>query len=200
MASTFQLSNITLSNTTGSISSPAFGLQNVMNVYYDLPNSNFKSPSLFPNACGQSDGSRNCTSSCLNNQEIFASLDTLHNCVVWPSIYVADEKGTLSPNATDLAASLGLEKGSANSNLPSKISNIIQTCLLDACTQNDECQKRANHHYSGDFRKNYSVTLTGDLYNGFNKSFSYFAPCQYISAGATADVAGIGVLKNGQNI
>ena len=195
MAPTFQLSNITLSSTNASIPNPAFGLQDVMNVYYDLPNKNFKSPSLFPNACEQNK-SRNCTTSCLNSQQIFASLDTLHNCVVWPSIYVADEQGTLSPNATDLATPLGLEKGSANSSLPSNISNIIQTCLLDNCDQKEECRARANHHSpSGDFRKDYSVTLTGNLYNGFNKSLSYFNPCQYISAGATADVAGIGVLN-----
>ena len=187
MASTFQLSK----------PNPAFGLQDAINIYYDVPNNKFKSPSLFPNACEQVDKSPNCTSSCLNSKEIFASLDTLHNCVVWPSIYIADEKAALSPYAADLATSLGLEKGSANSPLPSKISTIIQTCLLDACNENDECRKKANHDSpNGDFRKDYSVTLTGDLYYGFNKSFPYFTPC-YANAGATADVAGIGVLNYG---
>ena len=192
MASTIQLFNIT------SIPIPAFGLQDAMDVYYDVPNNRSKPPSLFPNACEQVDKSRNCTSSCLKSQEMFASLDTLHNCVVWPSIYVADEKGALAPHADDLATSLGLERGSANSPLPSKISTIIQTCLLDACNENDECQKKANHDSpNGDFRKDHPVTLTGDLYYGINNSLSYFTPCKYISAGATADVAGIGVLNNG---
>lgn len=194
MAPTFQLSNITLSTTNDTIPSPFFGLQDAMNIRYDIPGQNFKYTSLFPDACEQDDNTRNCTTACLNNQQMFASLDTLHNCVVWPSIYVADEDDRLSPNATGLARSLGLKKGSKGSSLPSRISTNIQNCLLASCDADDECGKKANlSHRPGGFRKAYSANLTGDLYYGLNSSLHYFNPCQYINAPATADVAGIGV-------
>lgn len=194
MAPTFQLSNISVSSANGSIPSLLFGLQDALNIRYDTPGKNFKSTSLFPDACGQDDNTRNCTTACSNTQQMFASLDTLHNCVVWPSIYVEDENDGLTPYATGLARSLGLEKGSKESSLPSKISTSIQNCLLASCDADDECGRKANMSFPhGGFRKAFSAHLTGNLYYGLNKSLVYFDPCHYINAPATADVAGIGV-------
>ena len=195
MAPTFQLSNITLAGINDSIPTPLFGLQDALNVRYKSPIANFKYSSLFPDACEQDDNNRNCTTSCLHNEQMFASLDTLHNCVVWPSIYVEDEKDGLLPFAASLAGSLGLEKGSKESSLPSNISTRIQSCLLDSCDADEECGRNANMSFpSGGFRQHFSAQLTGDLYYGLNSSHVYFNPCQYISGPATADVAGIGVL------
>lgn len=197
MAPTFQLSNITLSSTIDSIPIPLFGLQDALNIRYNTPTMTFKSSSLFPDACEQDDNKRNCTTSCLNNEQMFASLDTLHNCVVWPSIYVADEKNGLLPFAAGLAGSLGLEKGGEESSLPSRISTSIQSCLLESCDADEECGRNANMAFpSGGFRKHFLATLTGDLYYGLNSSLVYFDPCRYVSAPAAADVAGIGVLDS----
>lgn len=195
MAPTFQLSNITLSSTNDSIPTrPFFGLQDALNIKYDTPDKDFQFPSVFPDACEQDDDKRNCTTSCLDNKQMFASLDTLHNCVVWPFIYVEDEKDELLPFAADLAKSLGLEKGTEDSALPSKIITSIQRCLLDSCDANDECGLNANKTFpDGGFRKHISANLTGDFHDGLNESLVYFNPCRYINAPATADVAGIGV-------
>ena len=196
MAPTFQLSSITIPSTINSLSTPFIGLQDALNIEYssDIQGKSINS-SLFLDACQQDDNKQNCTTSCLDSVQTFASLYTLHNCVVWPSICVEDEKDELLPGAAGLATSLGLEKGSEESSLPSKISNSIQNCLLDACENNDKCKTNANNKLHGDFRKQYSAQLTGDLYYGSNK-LVYFNPCQYVDAPANADVAGIGVLNN----
>ncbi len=197
MASTFQLINFTLSNTSNSIPITFFGLQDALNINYQTPDKSFKYPSLFPDACEQDDKTRNCTTSCLNKVQMFASLDTLHNCVLWPSIYVEDETNGLLPSATGLATSLGLEKGSEESRLPSDISTTIQSCLLDLCDNNDDCKRNADLHFpSGGFREHFSAIFTGELTHGSNRSLVYFNPCQYSDTYATADVAGIGVLEN----
>ena len=190
MAPTFPLSNITLSSTNVSTSIPIFGLQDALNIGYHPPGKNFGYPSLFPDACEQDDNKQNCTTSCLDKKLMFASLETLHNCVVWPLIYAEDEKDGLLPIAAGLARSLGLEKGSEKSSLPSNISTSIQNCLLDSCDANDECSRSSN------FRKDFPTNLTGNLYYGLNKSLVYFDPCRHINASAIPDVAGIGVLGN----
>ena len=197
MAPTFQLSNVTDSSTNDSIPTPLFGLQDVLQLNYSTPDKFFETPSLFPNACQQEDGKRNCTASCLNTTQTFASLDTLHNCAVWPSIYAADDKNGLLPLAASLTRSLGLENGSDGSSLPSRISTNIQTCLLDSCDADDKCGSKANNTFpSGSFRQHFSIPLTADLYYGMNDSLPYFDPCRYINSPVTADVAGIGVFNS----
>ena len=194
MAPTFQLSNITLSSINNSLPVPFFGLQDALNTKFDSPYVETKYLSLFPDACDQNEAQKNCTTSCQDPQQIFARLDTLHNCVVWPSVYVQDENSSLLPFAAKLAGSLGLTKGRDSSSLPSIISTKVQNCLLDACDSNDECARNANRSFPLlGFRATFSADLTGGLYYGMNKSLTYFDPCNHISAPATADVAGIGV-------
>lgn len=192
MAPTFQLSNITLSSTKDSKPTPFYGLQDAFNPRCSAPGKCFKYPSLFPDACQQDDGERNCTTACQKNKQMFASLETLHNCVVWPSIYAENERNGLLPFAADLASSLGLEKGSEGS-LPSSISNSIQDCLLDSCDASEGFAPNANKPFPKGFRDHFSHKLTGDAYYGSDESLPYFDPCPYIDARASPDVAGIGV-------
>lgn len=185
------LSSITDSSTTASISGPLFSLQDAIKVKFKKSD---KHTYLFPHACKQPGNSHNCTTSCLSNSQMFASRDTLHNCVVWPSIYVEDEESKLVPSAVGLAKSLGLEKGDEKSTLPSKISNSIQNCLLDSCDADPECAFKANGAFpSGGFRKNFTAKVTGNLYYGGPKLPGYFNPCEYISSPVIPDVAGVGV-------
>ena len=197
MAAAFQLSNITLSSTNNSIPTPLFGLQDVLvKTNFDSITTDAPHRSLFPFACGQGNGPRNCTAACSDNGTMFSSLDTLHNCVVWPSIVVESAKDGLSPSSIPLVSSLGFGNGSSQPSLPSQISNNIQECLIKSCENDGVCKLKANKtHQPGGFRKQFSHNLTGDEYYNSNKSLVYFNPCQYVSAPAIADVAGIGVLK-----
>ena len=193
MAPTYQLSNITNYSTNESIPIPIFGLQDAMNMKFD-ESAALKDHSLFPDGCVQKDGSRNCTASCSYAEQIFVSLDTLHNCVEWPSIWLADEDDSLTPFAADLTKSLGLEKGNKSSTLPSLISNNIQNCLISACATDTDCNTAANKRYPDGFQKHFQTNLDGGVYFGMNKSLTYFDPCPYIKAPVTADVAGVGVM------
>ena len=195
MAPTYQTDNITHFRTDNDtlIPIPIFGLQNAMTRTFDFASQSSTNSSLFPDACVQPNGGHNCTASCLDPKQIFASLDTLHNCVEWPSLIVGDETDKLAPSAADLAKSLGFAKN--NSPLPSQISNRIQSCLLASCANDENCNKTANQQFPpGGFRKHVFANLTGDLYYGMNTSIPYFNPCHYISAPVTADVAGVGVM------
>ena len=197
MAPSFQLSNNTQSSINASSPFPLLSLQDAMDVNYRIPLHDFQSPSLFPNACTQSNGSTtstNCTAVCSNAPEMFASLDTLHNCVVWPAVYAENALGNLTSDAAELAGSLGLVPSNDISWLPSNISAQIQDCMLDSCDNDEDCARSANRAFHpGGFREHFSVNVTGSSYYGSGNLPPYFNPCQFTNAPATADVAGIGV-------
>lgn len=184
-----QLATITYSQTTGPTPTPIFGLGDVLNLRFNSPTGD---PSLFADACAQCDNTHNCTTSCTMPDQLFASLDTLHNCVVWPQVYDESINEQLSTAAFTLAKSLGVtQQGGGDLALPSRVSNRIQLCLLDSCDQHDECRHnaRANKH-----RKGPQAIMTDQAYYGSGKPVpEYFNPCPYIPAPASADVAGIGV-------
>ena len=194
MAPNFQLSNNTQSSINASSPFPLLSLQDAMDIKYRIPLHDFQSPSLFPNACMQSNGSTNCTASCSNATEMFASLDTLQNCVVWPSVYADNALGNLTVYAAGLAGSLGLVPSSGISWLQSNISAQIQDCMLDSCDNDEDCARSANKSFHpGGFREYFSTNVTGSSYYGSGSLPPYFNPCQFINDPATADIAGIGV-------
>lgn len=184
MASKFPLFNITSPALTSPTPVPIFGLQDALVGTFDAP-AHSGQWSLFPNACKQSDGSQNCTTTCLDVSKVFENMATLHNCRVWPTVYVQYAKDNLSPNNTRLAAALGADDHSLNTGLPSRIINSIQKCFLDSCASDPECRSNA-----GKFQQKYKADLTGDAY--YNTS-AFFDLCPNIASPAIADVAGIGV-------
>ena len=172
--------SITLDNGTKTL-----GLQNALDRWYPYQNHTI---ALFPHACKQSDGTFNCTAACSdqNNSTTFSDLETLHNCAVFPEIFVNFANNNLTANARRLAEELNIKPSSNNSSLPSYVSNKIQTCLIDSCTKDPDCNKTLNGTNSNRQPNNY----TGASYitNG-----NYFSLCSYTPAYVDADVGGIGV-------
>ena len=170
--------SITLDNGTTTL-----GLQNALDRGYPYPN---RSIALFPNACKQSNGKLNCTAACSSNSSTFSDLETLHNCAVFPEISVRLANNTLTANARRLAEGLNIQPSDKGSSLPSNVSNRIQSCLIDSCTNDDDCKKTMNGTNSKYQPNNY--TGASFITNG-----AYFSPCGHTPAFVDADVGGIGV-------
>ena len=116
---------------------------------------------------------------------MFSSLRTLHNCAVLPEISYRLANGTLTDNASGLADKLNIVPSNNDSSLPSIVSNKIQTCLIDLCTTDDNCNKALSRTTSN--RKT-NYTGASFVHNG-----DYFRLCRPILAYVDADVGGIGV-------
>ena len=170
--------SITLEN-----GSTTLGLQNALDRGYPYQNTTI---ALFPHACKQSDGTLNCTAACQINSTTFGDLETLHNCAVFPEISVNLAKNNLTANALRIAQELNIKPSNNESKLPSYVSNKIQTCLIDSCTANSDCNKTLNGTNSNYLPNNY----TGTSYIPDGK---YFGLCGHTPAFVDADVGGIGV-------
>ena len=169
--------SITLENGTTTL-----GLQNALDRDYPYHNNTI---ALFPNACKQSDGTFNCTAACQVNSTAFGDLETLHNCAVFPEISVNLANNNLTANARRLAEELNIVPSNDRSSLPSYVSNKIQTCLIDSCRADTDCNKTL----SG-INSNRKTNYTGVSFviNG-----NYFRLCGLTPAYVDADVGGIGV-------
>lgn len=169
--------SITLQNGTTTL-----GLQNALAPGYTSTNGTI---TLFPNACLQSNGAPNCTAACQNHTQMFSSLKTLHNCAVFPQISIHLANNTLTANALHLVEELKIKPSNPGSSLPSLISNAIQTCLLDSCSADSDCN-RTLYARNRDHQPN---NLTG--MNFIDNDFLPF--CGSVPAFVNADVGGIGV-------
>ena len=157
------------------------GLQNALDRRYPYYN---KSIALFPLACNQTDGTQNCTAACQDNS-MFSNLRTLHNCAILPEISVRLANNTLNANARRLAAQFNIEPSNISLSLPSNVSNKIQTCLIDLCTTDSNCNKTLDPTNS-----THDTNYTGA---SFVPHGDYFRLCGPILAYVDADVGGIGV-------
>ena len=164
------------------------GLQNALDRDYPYQNNII---ALFPNACKQKDGTFNCTAACLDTTNIttFSDLETLHNCAVFPEIFVNLAKNNVTANARRIAEDLNIKPSSNPSSIPSIVSNKIQTCLIDSCTSDEDCNKTMNGTNSY-YQPN---NLTGSSFITNVDNSKYFALCGRTSAFVDADVGGIGV-------
>ena len=169
--------SITLTNQTKTL-----GLQNALDSEYTSTNGTI---TLFPNACIQSDGAPNCTAACQNHTQMFSNLETLHNCAVFPEISVRLANNSLTTNALRLAEELKIKQSGPGSSLPSLISNAIQTCLLDSCSADSDC----NRTLYANNRDHRPKNLTGLLFI----DNEFFPLCGSVPAFVNADVGGIGV-------
>lgn len=89
-----------------------FGLQDVIRNRHFNGNNSSEDFTLFPEACVQSSRDRDCTAACTDPVQIFSSLDTLHNCIIWPTIVAGNP---LSQDAAKLVGSLSYEQGDQGS-------------------------------------------------------------------------------------
>ena len=155
-----RLSNpITLKNGTTTL-----GLQDALNSGYTSINGTI---TLFPNACKQRDGTPDCTAACQDKTQMFSSLETLHNCAVFPNISVHLANNGLTANARRLAEELNIKQSNHDSSLPSHISNLIQTCLLDSCMPKPK-NYRPNQLTGTQFIDNDFINICGSIQSHVN--------------------------------
>lgn len=159
------------------------GLQDAFNSRF--PNTN-GAITVFLDACIQGDGTPNCTAACQNQTQMFSNLMTLHNCAGFPEISVRLANNSLSADARRLAEDLRIEPSNDDSSMPSNISNAIQQCLYDSCSQNSSCSRTLNPIHD---------TSEEDSPDNLTDIFIHASHllCGPIPAHVDGDVGGIGV-------
>ena len=152
-------------------------------------------PYLFHTGC-QYNGVPNCTAACQEAGSAFSTLDTLHNCMMYPIIADQYAKNNLSSDITQLAQSLGIEKAEWPSTVPSNIAKTIGNCLDAYCDSLPGCSSELQSY-------NDSAYAPDSTFGNFTGSFYFdttayspgteFDLCEYYSASLNQDIGGIGV-------
>ena len=154
----------------------------------------YSSPYLFQNGCTQADGSQDCTASCQDASKVFGSLDTLHNCMLYPTVADLYARNNLSD--TSLPEHYNIQKANVNSSLYLNITKTIQTCLIDFCTTTPGCTEGLNETNMYDISNSPSnITSTFYLYghDGSGNYYNNFDFCDYVPGSFNPDIGGIGV-------
>ena len=83
----------------------------------------------------------NCTELCLDPSLLFGSLESFHNCLMYPAVTDLYANNMLSPNEAKMADSLIIEKSQRGSPLLSGIIQNITSCLNDYCLASSDCEQ-----------------------------------------------------------
>lgn len=198
------ISDITNSTLGLNLTLSTFSFQDALNPYtLDMYTLNSYTNSPYPyflrSGCLQEDGTHNCTASCQDVNAIFGSLDTLHNCMVYPTVADLYSRGNLSN--VSLAEYYNIEKSTVGSPLYTNITTTIKDCLSDYCSITlagsgcAEAMGSVNTTYSP-----LNINSTFYIYNESNTDHSYdgydedsFDICEYIPQSFNPDIGGIGV-------
>ena len=155
-------------------------------------------PYLFDTGCLYH-GVQNCTAACQDAGSAFSTLETLHNCIMYPLIADQYAKNNLSSDIVQLAKSLGIEKGQWPSPVSTNITKTIGSCLDAYCNSTS---------LPGCYYELQQYTDTDDgaiasTFKNFNGSFylqidpdqagTDFDLCWYLPASVNQDIGGIGV-------
>ena len=182
-----------VTNSTLNMSSSVFSFQDALSLTPRTSDYNSITPYLFHSGCSQDDGTQNCTASCQNSSKVFASLDTLHNCMVYPTVADLYARDNLS-NAS-LAGYYNIQKSRVKSDLYNNITNTITSCLVDYCTitlNGSGCKERL----SGTSPESSPSNITSTLYV-YRESYGYDGSaidfCDYVPKSFNPDIGGIGV-------
>lgn len=136
----FPVSAIT--NLTLNITFNTYSLQDALspNSHHAAQSANgYIAPYLFDTGC-QVDDVQNCTAACQDPRLAFDTLDTLHNCMMYPVIADQYFKGNLSSEIAQLADSLGIGKEQwPSSSISSNITKTIGNCLDAYCNTLQYC-------------------------------------------------------------
>ena len=190
MALSTWISDIT--NSTLNITLSTFSFQDALNPSgKDTPNAYDNPPFLFYSGCLQPDGTQNCTASCQDPNAVFGSLDTLHNCMVYPT--VADLYARSNLSNVSIPEYFKISKSQMGSELYINITTTIQTCLIDYCTvtlAGSRCSEELNAYNMGESPLN--TTSTFYIYNAYEGD-NTFDFCQYVPQSLNQDIGGIGV-------
>lgn len=190
MAASTWISGVTNSTLNASVST--FSLQNALSIggidsYYET------SPYLFAKGCTQEDQSQNCTAACMDYNQIFGSLDTLHNCMVYSTVADLYARRNLSNSNVDLAQQLSIEPSRIGSPLYNNITTTIQTCLMDSCNSHSGCNGSL-HGLNASWSPS---NLTSGFYiyheDDSESEYNTWDLCDYVPQSLNQDIGGIGV-------
>ena len=187
MATSTWIANATNSTLNSSVST--FSLQDALSIA--MVDGYSSAPFLFEQGCTQENGSQNCTAACQDSNQIFGSLDTLHNCMVYPT--VADLWARRNLSNVHLAQQLNIEPSRIESPLYNSITTTIQKCLIDFCDTLSGCPRALNE--SGTFNSPSNITSAFYIYSGYyyedeNNGWDF---CDYVPKSFNPDIGGIGV-------
>ena len=156
-------------------------------------------PYLFDTGCHLIDGVQNCTVACQDPGSAFSTLDTLHNCMMYPVIADQYSKSNLSMEIAQLADSLGIGKEQwPSSSISLNITKTIGNCLGAYCNMLNNCNDSA---YDEDQilydDPGYSTFLnqTGPFYfdlDPYNDNYD-FDLCDFFDVTIDQDIGGLGV-------
>ena len=172
------------------------GSLTVLNVVGDF------GPYLFHTGC-QVDGVQNCTVACQDPGSAFSTLDTLHNCMMYPIIADQYSKSNLSMEIAQLADSLGIGKEQwPSSSISLNITKTIGNCLDAYCDTLNDCKDsvQVDQNLTYDYDPTYITFLnnTGPFYFDLDPydDFSLgrrFDLCYYLNVSTSQEIGGIGV-------
>ena len=176
-----------------SVSAPALSLQDAFSFINLSPKPGF---GVFQRACNIA-GLQSCTTSCLNASALFGSLETFHNCLVYPAVAGLYINGSLGD--MHLADSLGIGNETQAAQAASSITNTIYSCLSDYCDvgHDNRCKKDLQGNSSFQYDNN-TLYASGNIYFSIEltePSISRFDICDYVAPFSflNADIGGIGV-------
>ena len=158
-------------------------------------------PYLFDTGC-QVDGVQNCTAACRNAGSAFRTLETLHNCMMYPIIADQLFKDNLSIEIAQLAQTLGIEKEQwPSSPVSLNITTTIDSCLDAYCSTLPDCTEAAyqyNLSYYHATNSNISLNQTTGFYFDLDPYQEHhpratFDLCEYLPVSINQDIGGIGV-------
>lgn len=159
-------------------------------------------PYLFDTGCQVDDGVQNCTAACRNAGSAFRTLDTLHNCMMYPVIADQLFKDNLSIEIAQLAQSLGIEKEQwPASSVSLNITETIDSCLDAYCSTLPHCTEAANQYnqrFYPQTNSNTSLNRTSAFYFDLDPYQEHYPPvafdlCEYLPESINQDIGGIGV-------
>ena len=154
-------------------------------------------PYLFNTGCHLVDGVRNCTVACQDPGSAFSTLDTLHNCMMYPVIANQYFSGSLSKETAQLADSLGIGKEQwPLSSISSNITKTIVTCLDDYCKSLQDCSvPQQNQTFYDYFDSRLSLGPRGPFFFELapDQVDLPFDLCDDFPVSVNQDIGGIGV-------
>ena len=192
MALSTWISSVT--NSTLNMTPSTFSFQDALSPFGFYTSGAYSTPFLFLDGCSQDDGSQNCTASCEDPNKVFGSLDTLHNCMVYPT--VADMYARNNLSDPTLPAQYKIQKAGVNSTVYKNITTTIQACLVEMCTATPGCPDYLNQS-SRQSMSSSPLNLTSSFYlysedlRGY--SSTAFPLCEYVPESFNPDIGGIGV-------
>ena len=166
--------------------------------------------SFYPGGCDVGNGNSNCTSTCLDSSLLFSSIQTFHNCLMYPAAADLYAHGTLSANDVELADSMVIEKSERGSPLLNGMIDTIVACLHDYCPSSSDCADSLSKSYPASANNTieaFFYQYGGSSYN-VNRSMSLTAPdlfqfdlCTYSTPRSLLDpdIGGIGVSRESES-